>query len=163
MPTFGRSITICKEPMALFRLTQDYTRRLEWDPFLQEARLVGGAVEPGVGVRAWCVARNGLAMETEYVSYRPPEMAAVRMTAGPRALATFAGSWRFKQIAPGVTYVTFCYHLTAWPSWLRFILDPILLRVFAADTWQRLVALKRAAETTSLLQEYEFPQAQGGP
>ena len=163
MPTFGRSIDICREPMALFRLTQDYARRLEWDPFLREARLVGGAAEPGVGARAWCLARNGLAMETEYVSYHPPEAVAVRMTRGPCILARFAGSWRFKQVTPGVTRVTFHYHLVARPSWLRFVLDPMLMAVFAHDTWRRLVALKRAAETTDLLRAYEPPGSQEVP
>jgi hypothetical protein len=163
MPTFGRSIDICREPMALFRLTQDYARRLEWDPFLREARLEGGAAEPGVDVRAWCVARNGLAMETEYVSYHPPEVTAVRMTRGPRMLARFAGSWRFKQVTPGVTRVTFRYYLAAQPGWLRFMLDPILLAVFAHDTWRRLVALKCAAETTDILRAYESPGSQEVP
>src|SRR5579875_106262 len=82
-----------------------YGRRLAWDPFLRVARLAG-ADEPGVGMRAWCVACYGLGMETEYVSYRPPEVVAVRMTRGPCLLRRFAGSWRFREVAPGVTRVT---------------------------------------------------------
>jgi len=160
MPTLEHSIHINGEPLALFRLTQDYTRRLAWDPFLREARLVDGAREPAVGVRAWCVARNGLAMETTYISYHPPEVAAIRMTRGPRILARFAGSWRFKSVAPGVTQVTFRYHLLTRPDWLRFLLNPLLLAVFAHDTWQRLSALKHAAETTDLLQAYQSPTSQ---
>ena len=67
----------------LFRLTQDYDHRLDWDPFLKEARLVGGAQTAGIGVRAWCVAKSGLGMETEYVSFNPPKTVAVKMTKGP--------------------------------------------------------------------------------
>ncbi len=62
---FRQSIEIAAEPDVLFDLTQDYAHRLDWDPFPKEARLVGGAEDAGLGVRAWCVARNGLGMETE--------------------------------------------------------------------------------------------------
>src|SRR5258705_13842224 len=67
MPTFEQAIEIQAEPAELFDLTQDYSRRLEWAPFLKVAQLHGDA--PGVGVRAWCVAWNGLGMETEYVTF----------------------------------------------------------------------------------------------
>jgi hypothetical protein len=59
------------EPAEVFALTQDYPRRLAWDPFLRRAELIGGATAPDVGARAWCVAWLGLGMETEYVSFRP--------------------------------------------------------------------------------------------
>ncbi len=131
---------------AVFALTQDYGRLLLWDPFLTEARLLGGAAEPAVGVRAWCVAWYGMGMETEYVAYAPPRLAAVRMTRGPAALAAFAGSWRFEEDGPGATRVAFRYHLKAWPRWLRPLLDPLLAAVFAQDTRARLRALKRVAE-----------------
>jgi len=78
--TFEQAIEIEAEPGALFALTQDYARRRAWDPFLRSAALVGGARAPGVGVRAWCVARTGVGMETEYLAYDPPRVAAVRMT-----------------------------------------------------------------------------------
>lgn len=59
-----RSIEIAAGAEILFDLTQDSTRRLDWDPFLREARLLGGAEGPGVGARAWCVGRSGIGMET---------------------------------------------------------------------------------------------------
>lgn len=150
MPTFRDSLEIQAEPAALFALTQDYEHRLAWEPFLQEARLLDGARQPGVGVRAWCVARTGFGMETEYVSWLPPRVAAVKMTHGPAFLAEFAGSWRFEPQAPGRTRVSFTYHLAAHPRWLRWLLDPILQCVFARDTVRRLRALKRAADTTDI-------------
>jgi hypothetical protein len=146
MPTFEFSTRIRAGRAALFDLTQDYGRRLLWDPFLTEARLLGGATAPVVGVRAWCVAWYGLGMETEYVAYAPPRLAAVRMTRGPAVLAAFAGSWRFEEQGPGATRVVFRYHLKAWPRWLRPLLDPVLAAVFAQDTRLRLGALKQAAE-----------------
>jgi ribosome-associated toxin RatA of RatAB toxin-antitoxin module len=153
--TFEQSIEIAAAPAELFTLTQDYRRRLEWDPFLRSAELVGGATAPGVGVRAWCVARSGLGMETEYVSFQPPRVTAVKMTRGPWLIRRFAGSWRFEEIAPGRTRVGFRYHLEARPRWLAWLVTPIMGWVFAHDKRKRLAALKTAVEQRRL----EVPDA----
>jgi hypothetical protein len=149
--TFDQSIVIAASAGELFALTQDYTRRLEWDPFLKFAELVDGAPVAGVGVRAFCVAHSGLGMETDYVSFNPPRACAVKMTRGPRLLGSFAGSWRFEEVAPGRTRVGFRYHLRARPWWLSWLLTPIMGWVFARDTRKRLVALKMAVEQQGLL------------
>jgi ribosome-associated toxin RatA of RatAB toxin-antitoxin module len=139
---FKQSIEVAAGPVALFDLTQDYSRRLDWDPFLREARLVDGAERPGVGVRAWCVARGGLGMETRYVSFNPPGACAVEMTRGPWFFRSFSGSWRFDPIGPDRTRVTFTYSLVGRPGLLT---GPLRL-VFAAETRRRLAALKRFVE-----------------
>jgi ribosome-associated toxin RatA of RatAB toxin-antitoxin module len=150
MNTFADHVLIAAPADALFALTQDYTRRLEWDPFLSRAELVGGAREAGPGVRALCVARTGLAMETEYVSFNPPGVCAIRMTRGPWFLREFAGSWRFREVEPGRTEVAFTYHLVARPRFLT----PLLRRVFARDTRKRLLGLKLAVEEGGLLSRH---------
>ena len=48
---------VAAEPQILFDLTQDYSRRLSWDPYLKVARLVGGAERAGLGVRDLRVGR----------------------------------------------------------------------------------------------------------
>ena len=140
--TFRHSIQIDAEPAVLFALTQDYARRLDWDPFLKEARLVGGALTAGLDVRAWCVAHNGLGMETRYVSFNPPRACAVEMTRGPWFFRSFAGSWRFEPVGHGRTEVSFTYHLEGRPR----VLTALLGGVFARDTRRRLAALKRTVE-----------------
>jgi ribosome-associated toxin RatA of RatAB toxin-antitoxin module len=149
--TFEQSIVIAASPGELFALTQDYGRRLRWDPFLKSAELLGGVEEPNVGVRAYCVAHSGLGMETEYVSFNPPHTCAVKMTRGPRMIGNFAGSWRFEEISPGQTRVFFRYHLRARPRWLSWLLTPIMGWLFARDTRKRLNALKTAVEQRGLL------------
>ena len=131
-------------PETLFELSQDYGRRLSWDPFLKEARLLGGADAAGLGVRAWCVARNGLGMETRYVSFHPPRACAVEMTRGPKVFRGFAGSWRFSAIEPGRTRVTFSYRIDARPALLSRPLSALFHRAMG----RRLEALKREAEAT---------------
>jgi ribosome-associated toxin RatA of RatAB toxin-antitoxin module len=144
MPTFERSIDVPAPREALFWWMQDYDRRLEWDTFLAEARLVD-ADRAAVGVRAWCVDRAGRGMETEYVSFRPPARVAVRMTRGPWMFRSFAGSWAYQDLAPDLTRVTFRYHVEARPN-LGPITDAILTRVFAREMTERLEALRSFAQ-----------------
>ena len=155
---FEQSIVVSAPRQFLFSLTQDYSRRLDWDPFLKSAALVGGATCAAVGIRALCVARTGLSMETEYVSFEPPRVAAVKMTSGPWIIARFAGSWRFEEIGPSETRVSFVYHLEARPHLLRWLLTPIVGLVFARDTRKRLVALKEAVESRRTLRGLRFPR-----
>lgn len=146
MPMLQHSVIIHADAAMLFFLTQNYERRLSWDPFLREARLLHGVTEPVVGGRAWCVSKTGMGMETEYVSYVPPRVAAVKMTRGPVFIEAFAGSWRFEPMAPNMTRVSFCYFLRSRPRWLRPLLDRLCLAVFARNTHRRLIALRSAAE-----------------
>lgn len=143
--TFDESIVIDAGAAELFRLSQDYHHRLDWDPFLRSASLVN-ADEAGPGVRAVCVARSGWSMETEYISFHPPRTVAIKMTHGPWFLSRFAGSWHFEEIEPGRTRVGFAYSLVSRPRVLAWLLDPILAQSFAQDTRARLRALKAAAE-----------------
>jgi len=149
--TFEQSILIAAPADEQFALTQDYTRRLEWDPFLKSAKLLDGAATAGVGVRAYCVARSGLGMETEYVSFNPPRTTAVKMTRGPWLIDSFAGSWHFEEVESSKTRVRFCYHLRARPRWLSRLLTPIMGWVFRRDVSKRLMALKRAVEERGML------------
>ena len=115
MPRRQESIEIASEPETIFDLIHDYARRLEWDPFLCEARILGGASEAAAGVVTRCTARNGLAMETVYVSFQRPYRAAVRMTNGPAIFASFAAMWSQDLVRPGVTRVVYEFHLTGRP------------------------------------------------
>jgi ribosome-associated toxin RatA of RatAB toxin-antitoxin module len=147
MPNFQHSVEIRAKREDIFDLTQNYDLRLSWDPFLKEARLLGGSAA-GVGARAWCVARNGLGMETEYVSFKRPEVTAIKMTKGPAVFRSFAGSWRFDESGPNSTRVTFRYNFSTRPEWLRFIAGPILRAVLSRVNRKRLLCLKEAAETS---------------
>ena len=66
--TIERSIDIAAPASWLFDLTQDYKRRLDWDPYLVKAELHGD--HAAVWVRAWCVSKYPRwGMETEYVTF----------------------------------------------------------------------------------------------
>jgi ribosome-associated toxin RatA of RatAB toxin-antitoxin module len=140
------SILVAATPEHLFALTQDYARRLEWDPFLTSAELLFGATEAGVGVVARCRGRIGGEMDAEYVSYEPPRVAAIRMTGPPWFLESFAGSWRLVPLSADSTRVEFAYTLRARPRLLAWLFTPIVSAVFRYEMRRRLEALKRFVE-----------------
>jgi hypothetical protein len=138
------------EPIAapadsIFAFSQDYSRRLSWDPFLREAILLGNSACAGVGVRSWCVSRFGLGMESEYVSYNPPKVVAVKMTKGPWILRQFAASWNFHAVGTRESEVSFLYSFQVRP-YLR-PLAPLIAAIFRYEMKRRLRALKRACES----------------
>lgn len=61
---FTESILILEKPEQVFDYTQNYSKRLSWDTFLKKADLIEGATKAGKGVKAYCVAKNGMGMVT---------------------------------------------------------------------------------------------------
>jgi hypothetical protein len=137
---FSESIEIKSPAELVFDYTQDYANRLKWDTFLTEAYLLDNATQADKGVKAWCVAKNGLGMETQYVSFNRPKVTAIKMTKGPYMFKEFAASWTFKEEIIGVTKVTFLYSFS-----LRFpfnLASFIIKRILQANVRQRLLDLK---------------------
>ncbi len=124
--TFDESVEIDAEPAALFRLSQDYGRRLEWDPFLRSACLVGDAREAGVGVRALCVSHervgdgNRIRLLQPAADDRRPDD---KRSVVPRHLR---GLLAVRGDRAGRTRVGFRYSLRARPGGLSWLLTPIL-------------------------------------
>ncbi|MCU0437895.1 MAG: SRPBCC family protein [Raineya sp.] len=132
----------CKQETA-FDFTQDYNNRLRWDTFLKKAELMD-AQEAEKGVKAYCVAKNGLGMVTEYVSFNRPKVTAIKMTEGPFMFKSFLGSWNFKEVEKNTTEVTFLYSFT-----LRFpfnLLSGFIKRNLQNNVKQRLKDLKNNLE-----------------
>jgi len=141
---FSESILIHTSQERAFDYTQDYTNRTVWDTFLTKAELINGATEAGLGVKAYCVAHNGLGMETEYVSFNRPKVTAIKMTKGPYLFKDFLGSWNFKSVGPNEIEVIFLYSFT-----LRFpfnIATPFVKWNLKKNVKQRLVDLKNQLE-----------------
>ena len=141
---FEHTTVLDATPEVVFALTQNYSERLTWDQFMRQAVLLNGATEPKVGVSAWCVARLGIGMETEYVSFTPPRIAAVKMTRGPKVLETFGGTWEFTPVGAVRTKVTFRYQLRARPHWLAWLIEPVARWWFSRETRIRVAALANA-------------------
>jgi len=155
MPADSAAIEIEAAPEAVFDLLHDYSQRLEWDPFLREARLLDGALHAALGVTTRCVARRragGLAMDTVYVSFARPSVAAVKMTQGPRLFHSFAASIRQARVGSSKTRVLYRYNFELRPPWLAPLLTPFVRWAFHRQTRRRLEALKRFLERQSVVE-----------
>lgn len=141
---FTETVEINCTPEVAFDLTQDYNERLSWDTFLKQADLIEGATKADKGVKAFCVAKNGLGMVTEYITFNRPKGTAIKMTKGPYMFKAFLGSWTFKKIQTDITEVSFLYSFQ-----LRFpfnLFQKIVRRKLESNVQQRLKDLKKKIE-----------------
>ena len=146
MIKFSENIQIICTPEESFDFTQDYEQRLNWDTFLKKAELLEDEPQPEKGVKAYCVAKNGLGMETEYVSFNRPKVTAIKMTKGPYMFKSFLASWNFKEIQSNLTEVTFLYSFE-----LRFpfsLFGKFITKNLKRNVRQRLMDLKSSIENS---------------
>lgn len=136
-----QSIEILKSDEELFDLTQDYSRRLAWDPFPESYQFLNGR-KIDTGLQLVVKDKRRRAMTVEYVSFKPPKVAAIKMVSGPWYIKKFAGSWSFKSLESNKTKVVFKYHIVGYP----FFLGVAVRQVFKCNTKKRLKALKAYAE-----------------
>ncbi|AMM52122.1 hypothetical protein TH61_14285 [Rufibacter sp. DG15C] len=147
MPTLEDSILIQAPPEELFWLSQDYTKRLDWDKYLRAAYLKHGIHKAGKGVEAYCESQKGIGMTVRYVSFNPPQQVAMEMTKGPWVFKKFSGSWRFKEVANGQTRVFFRYNFQAKAGAIgHLLMNPFLKWLLMTDIKNRLRYFKEAAE-----------------
>lgn len=129
----------------VFDVMHDYPRRLEWDTLLSAAYIDDGSAVAGKGVITVCVGRpmlGRIALRTVYVSFNRPRVAAVKMLNRPPFFATWAASIRHEDLDDGRSRVTYTLSFTARPSFLAWLLEPIMLRIFRWETAKRLAALR---------------------
>jgi hypothetical protein len=139
----------------VFDMLHDYSRRMEWDTLLSEAYLTDGHRAAAVGAVSVCRGKRRLgaiAMKTQYVAFKPGEVAAVRMVNRPPLFDTFAATIRHgpcpapRDAPPGSlesSWVEYTFTFTARPKFLRFLLHPIMGALFRRETRKRLRALRR--------------------
>jgi hypothetical protein len=145
MPHSEISELIPAPSSAVFDLLHDYARRLEWDTLLQAAYLDDGAVVAAKGITTVCVGRKSLgsiAIKTVYVAFDRPTLAAVKMVNAPLLFQFWAASISHEDISVHESRLTYKFHFTTKPRLLRFILDPLMERLFVWETRKRLQALK---------------------
>jgi len=146
------STMIRASPERVFGILHDYARRLEWDTLLARAELLGGATAAGAGVRTLCVGRRilgGVPMETEYVSFTPGKVAAVKLVAPQFPFETFAATIRHEPSGEDGSRVTYIYSFSARPRALAWLLAPIVNALLRFETRRRLTALRSYVEAAT--------------
>ena len=94
---------------------------------------------------------GGFAVRTQYVSFEPGKVAAVKMLNRPPFFDSFAASIRHLRVDYEHSEVIYKVNFTAKPFWLRPILNPLMRAVFVWATRQRLRALKNSFNQKSLV------------
>lgn len=147
MAIIERRIDIAASADRVYRVSQDYAVRYEWDPFPERIEVVTGDPDRlQVGTRVLVRSKLGMRMRVEFVQVKPPGHAAVAMVEGPWFLAKFAGSWIFEATAAQRTAARFRYVVVAAPAWARWLIEPLAARYFAAVVERRLSGLKAYCE-----------------
>lgn len=139
-----RSQIRCSQARA-FEVSQDYQLRRRWDPFSSRRKDYPGGAIAGKGAVFTVVAWHGAQMKIEYVSWLPPERAAIRAAPAPWFLNLFAGSWCFVPVGEVLVEARFRYQIQARPGW-RW-LEPVMRAYFSWESGRRLAALKRYLES----------------
>ncbi len=129
----------------VFALVHNYDRRLEWDTLLSAAHLTNGHAVAQRGAVSACVGRAAFAamtLTTEYVSFDAPRLAAVKMIRGPWLFDRWAASLKHEDLADGSSRITYAWQFSTRPWVLRWLLEPVVNRVFYWETQKRLWALR---------------------
>lgn len=137
----------------VFALLHDYDQRLDWDSMLSDARIVDGSREAGRGTRTLCTGTwrtLKIAVETEYVSFEPGKVAAVKLTNRPPLFARFAASIRHVPLRGGRSRVTYTFSFRCRPRVLAWLLEPLMAWMMTREVRQRLDDLQRYLDTTAL-------------
>lgn len=135
----------------VFDLSQSYTLRLDWDPFVRAQRILGGATQADKGVLTETISRHRLRMVTTYLTFRRPTLVGMKMVEGPPLFRTFSGSWRFEALGPDRTAVAFRYRFDCRPKVLAPVLERIGRWYLGRDIERRLAAFKAACDDGALL------------
>lgn len=142
-------VTISAPVDAVYRISQDYAVRYDWDPFPENISVVSGDPDAlAVGTRVLVKSKLGMDMLVEFVQLMPPTRAAVKMIKGPWFLEKFAGSWIFQEGQSDLqTEARFRYTIIAKPRVLRLLVEPLAALYFSRVVTKRLAGLKRYCET----------------
>lgn len=114
--------------------------RHRWDSLVSATEVVGGALCPYVGA----VTQNagggwmrGLSMQTRFVSFDRPHLAAASMVGTSFPFSRWAASMRHKDAGANASLLIYTYSLEVAPHWLAWLLRPVVHIVFAHQTRKR--------------------------
>ncbi len=148
MAIVEHTIEIAAPIERVWRVSQDYSVRYEWDPFPESIAVVRGSMNPpAIGSQVLVKSRLGMHMLVEFVQVAPPERAAITMVKGPWPIGKFAGSWIFERSGQAATIVRFRYSIATRPAWLAWAGDWLATTYFTRTTKKRLLGLQRYCES----------------
>lgn len=120
--------------------------RARWDSLVKGTVIVGGAPCPSVGaineVAAGGMLR-GLSMRTEFISYQRPRVAAARMVGRSFPFAKWAASMKHEAVDADRSVMIYTYTIETGPAPLRWLMEPLVSRMFEAQTRKRFASMRQ--------------------
>jgi hypothetical protein len=120
--------------------------RAQWDSLVGSSRVIDGAPCPYVGAltenagRGWL---RALAMRTRFVSFDRPRLAAATMMGRSFPFETWAASMRHLPNGNDASLLIYTYTFTTWPTSLRWLMEPLVDRIFARQTRRRFTRMRK--------------------
>ncbi len=119
--------------------------RSRWDSLVSATHVLGGAPCPFVGAvteNAGAGMLRGLAMRTQFVSYDRPRVAAASMLGRSFPFTRWAASMRHRATGPNASLLIYTYTFEVGPAALRWLMDPVVDRIFGWQTRRRFARLQ---------------------
>lgn len=114
--------------------------KARWDSLVADTQISGGAPCPYVGA----VSTNGgagllrpLAIETEFVAFERPRLAAATMRGRSFPFGKWAASMRHVPVEGGRSTLIYTYTLETHPAGLRWLMEPVVDQIFLRATRRR--------------------------
>ena len=152
MPRLSETKELGAPPQVVFDAIHCYERRLEWDTLLRRAEIVSEdgellplstPLEAGMVVRSYARWRSGgVMMETQYTACEFPD-ATIEMVAGPWFFRSFKATAVLEASEAGGTVWHGQYEFKCQPSWLNWIIEPVVTWMFKRETQLRVAGLKQ--------------------
>ena len=133
----------------VFSVIHDYSIRLKWDTMLSEARLLEGASTAAKGAITRCVGHGWMKLfpvEAVYLTFKPGEVAAVKMINRSLVFRSFSATIRHKGNGDTST-VSYRYAFEVKPRFLKWLLQPIVNLTLNREVDARLQSLREYCET----------------
>ena len=126
--------------------------RLRWDSLVEHTTVEGGGPCPYKGAVTRSRGRGPmrmLVMRTEFVSYQRPRLAAARMLGQSFPFTRWAASMKHEPAAGGGSAIIYTYTIETGPALLRWLMEPIVQRIFRRQTYKRFERMRQFLATSA--------------
>jgi len=107
--SISEKITLNRERVWLFEFTQDITQRQIWDKQTLEIGFLEGDAVLQKGARVYTKSREGIRMDTEYLTFETPIEISIRMMNHSSIFKDFIGTWKYHPTASNTTTLEITY------------------------------------------------------
>jgi hypothetical protein len=120
--------------------------RARWDTLVEGTHVLGGGACPYVGAITENPGRGllrSLSMRTRFVAYDRPRVAAAAMVGRSFPFVRWAASMKHRPAGADRSVMVYTYTFEAGPPGLRWLVGPVVKRVFDYQTRRRFGRLQR--------------------